>query len=268
MQAECLFGVVCCCARHEAPNSASVCLCLAGMGPGPDHHPSGRHPARHVRLRGVLLVLRHQPDHFRYAAAALQWCHHSLESLKVLPPSLGTCHRQLCVSLRITRVVSVTFKPGWQNCILVAFQMQLPTRALCCVGYGDLVPGTRASYLVSTVEQCVGILLSSLLLGIVVSRGSPCLRYSTAEAAPPEPSSRQNALTKSFVEPFSAPACPCATSQRKHTRTGHNLHAPLLSQSCPRRERMATSARQPGHARVCLQPASQQPSWSLPRLLW
>ena len=48
-----------------------------------------------------------------------------------------------------------------------------PSCALSCVGYGDLVPGTRASYLVSTVEQCVGILLSSLLLGIVVSRGTP-----------------------------------------------------------------------------------------------
>ena len=40
-------------------------------------------------------------------------------------------------------------------------------------GYGDLVPGTRAAYLVSTVEQCAGIMLSALLLGIVVSRGAP-----------------------------------------------------------------------------------------------
>ena len=39
-------------------------------------------------------------------------------------------------------------------------------------GYGDLVPGTRAAYLVSTVEQCTGIMLSALLLGIVVSRGA------------------------------------------------------------------------------------------------
>ena len=42
----------------------------------------------------------------------------------------------------------------------------------CATGYGDLVPGTRAAYLVSTIEQCTGIMLSALLLGIVVSRGA------------------------------------------------------------------------------------------------
>ena len=141
------------------------------MGPGPDHHPSGRHPARHVCIRGVLLVLRHQPDHFRYNAA-LQWCQPTCWESPGSAANLVTCQRQLWVALR-HHVLSVTSRAGWQLSIPPALYCKCPSCALSCVGYGDLVPGTRASYLVSTVEQCVGILLSSLLLGIVVSRGTP-----------------------------------------------------------------------------------------------
>ncbi|KAK9836323.1 hypothetical protein WJX81_005310 [Elliptochloris bilobata] len=43
---------------------------------------------------------------------------------------------------------------------------------LVTTGYGALVPATRAAYALSTAEQFVGLLLSALLLGVVVTKAS------------------------------------------------------------------------------------------------
>lgn len=43
---------------------------------------------------------------------------------------------------------------------------------LVTIGYGSLTPGSRPGYILATVEHFVGILLSAILLGIVVSKAS------------------------------------------------------------------------------------------------
>ena len=48
-----------------------------------------------------------------------------------------------------------------------------PLTAQRCAGSGTLVPGTSAACLLTTLEHFAGILLSSLLLGLIVAKGAP-----------------------------------------------------------------------------------------------
>ena len=47
------------------------------------------------------------------------------------------------------------------------------TNNLITIGFGNLVPGTRLAGVVTSLEHFAGILLSSILLGLVVAKGAP-----------------------------------------------------------------------------------------------
>ena len=46
------------------------------------------------------------------------------------------------------------------------------TNNLITIGFGNLVPGTRLAGVVTSLEHFAGILLSSILLGLVVAKGA------------------------------------------------------------------------------------------------
>ncbi len=147
--------------------------CRAASAPGPPRHAARGSPAQHARepawrlccRAGVPLVLRHQPGHdrLRQLGAPRHGYRPALSGVAV-PFPIGA-------NIRLCR------QGRWglseQSGCIAVYLVALTAAAVTLTWVrAPQTPQTRSGYMLSTAEQFVGLLLSALLLGVVVTKAS------------------------------------------------------------------------------------------------